>query len=115
MTRQERSDRARALRQTSGLAERRIWSLLRGGRCDGFKFRRQHPIDRYYADFACEALKLVIELDGGVHERDEVVLNDIIANWTSKRWDGSSYVSPMLRPWVNRIRSPMRSAIMRDG
>lgn len=76
MTRQERTDRARGLRKTSGLAERRIWILLRDGRCDGLKFRRQHPIGRYYADFACESLRLVIELDGGVHERDEVVLND---------------------------------------
>lgn len=76
MTRQLRTDRARALRQSSGLAERRIWSLLRAGRCDGHKFRRQHPIGRYYADFACEALRLVLELDGGVHEHDEVVLND---------------------------------------
>jgi len=76
MTRQGRTDRARALRQSSGLAETRIWALLRGGRCDGHKFRRQHPIGRYYADFACEALRLVIELDGGVHEHDDVVLND---------------------------------------
>jgi len=37
--------------------------------------RRQHPIGRFFVDFACVPLRLVIEIDGGVHERDEVVLN----------------------------------------
>lgn len=35
---------------------------------DGYKFRRQHPIYRYIADFYCHELLLVIELDGGVHD-----------------------------------------------
>jgi len=67
---------ARALRQTSGLAETRVWACLRAGRIDGHRFRRQHPIDRYYVDFACDRLRLVIEIDGGVHTRDDVILND---------------------------------------
>ena len=67
---------ARTLRQKSGLAEQRVWALLRGGRIDGHKFRRQHPIGRYVADFACDRLKLAIEIDGGVHDRDDVVTND---------------------------------------
>ena len=33
-------------------------------------------IDRYLADFACDRLRLVIEVDGGVHDRDDVVTND---------------------------------------
>ena len=49
---------------------------LRGRRLDGLKFRRQHPIGRYFADFACEPLRLVIELDGGVHGQDDAHLND---------------------------------------
>ena len=71
-----RTNRARALRQSSGLAEDRAWTRLRGGRVDGYKFRRQHPIGSYYADFACDRLRLVIEIDGGVHSRDDVILND---------------------------------------
>ena len=50
--------------------------MLRGGRIDAHKFRRQHPIGAYYADFACDRLRLVIEIDGGVHDRDDVILND---------------------------------------
>lgn len=40
------------------------------------KFRRQHPIWNYVADFYCHGVKLVIELDGGIHEMEEVKRND---------------------------------------
>jgi very-short-patch-repair endonuclease len=71
-----RTDRARALRQSSGFAEERIWSRLRGGKLDGHKFKRQHPIGPYYADFACDRLRLIIEIDGSVHLLDEVMERD---------------------------------------
>ena len=38
---------------------------------DGFKFRRQHPIDVYIADFYCHEAKLIVELDGGIHNKPE--------------------------------------------
>ena len=71
-----RTDRARKLRQSSGRAEERVWSVLRGGRIDGHKFRRQHPIGPYFVDFACDCLRLIIEIDGGVHQLDEVMARD---------------------------------------
>jgi len=67
---------ARAQRQAAGLAERRLWQRLRGAKIDGHHFRRQHPIGRYFADFACDRLRLIIEIDGGVHDRDDVILRD---------------------------------------
>jgi very-short-patch-repair endonuclease len=67
---------ARNQRQAAGLAERRLWQRLRGAQIDGHRFRRQHPIGRYFADFACDRLRLILEIDGGVHERDDVVLRD---------------------------------------
>ncbi|HEX4097083.1 MAG TPA: DUF559 domain-containing protein [Caulobacteraceae bacterium] len=51
----------------SARAEARLWLSLRNRKLDGFKFRRQVPIDRYFADFACLEAKLVVELDGGQH------------------------------------------------
>ena len=72
----EPTDFARELRQRETHAEKRLWKALRGGRLDGLKFRRQHPVGRYFADFACESLCLVIELDGGVHDQDGAHLND---------------------------------------
>ena len=67
---------SRALRQARTPAEAKLWQALRSGRLEGCKFRRQHPVGPYFADFACEALMLVIELDGGVHDDDEQVLRD---------------------------------------
>ncbi len=48
-------------------AERRLWSVLRNRRMRGYKFRRQHPIGPFVADFACIEHRLVIEADGGQH------------------------------------------------
>lgn len=48
-------------------AERLLWRLLRNRQISGFKFRRQHPIGPFIADFACLEKKIIIELDGGQH------------------------------------------------
>jgi very-short-patch-repair endonuclease len=62
-----RTRRARELRQQQTDAERLLWGGLRAGRLGGFKFRRQHPIGRYYVDFVCFEPRLVIEVDGDHH------------------------------------------------
>lgn len=59
--------RARRLRRDQTEVERLLWSRLRDRRLDGWKFRRQAPIDRFTVDFLCPDAKLVIELDGGQH------------------------------------------------
>ena len=41
--------------------------MLRGRQLGGFKFLRQHPIDRYFADFACTSARLIVEIDGNQH------------------------------------------------
>jgi 5-methyltetrahydrofolate--homocysteine methyltransferase len=48
-----------------------MWSLLRAKRMSGFKFRRQHPLGTYIADFICLKARLVIEVDGDTHGTDE--------------------------------------------
>jgi very-short-patch-repair endonuclease len=53
------------------MAERAMWRLLRGRRLEGLKFRRQTPVGPWIADFCCYELKLIIELDGGVHKLRE--------------------------------------------
>ena len=58
---------ARKLRKEQADAEQLLWRLLRGKQLDGFKFRRQHPIDPYVLDFYCHEVRLGIELDGGQH------------------------------------------------
>jgi very-short-patch-repair endonuclease len=65
---------ARVLRTTSTHAEALLWEALRGRKLGGIKFRRQHPIGPFVADFCCAERRLVVELDGEVHatqrERD---------------------------------------------
>ncbi|HEX5035780.1 MAG TPA: DUF559 domain-containing protein [bacterium] len=60
--------KARELRKNQTPEEKEFWHFLRDKRFAGFKFRRQHPIGEYIADFCCPEKKLVIELDGVGHD-----------------------------------------------
>ena len=59
---------AKRLRREMTSPERNLWKALRRNAVDGFHFRRQQVIEGYVVDFYCDAAKLAIELDGGVHE-----------------------------------------------
>jgi len=61
------TERARALRADQTPMEATLWRRLRAGRLCGFKFRRQFPVGRYIADFACVEAKLIVEIDGDTH------------------------------------------------
>ncbi len=50
------TDRAREMRHAPTEPERRLWAILYGLRQGGYHFRRQHPIDPYFADFACDGI-----------------------------------------------------------
>ncbi len=64
---------ARDLRTHMTEAEHKLWSHLRNKNLNGYRFRRQHPIDPYITDFACLAEKLIIEVDGATHgEANEI-------------------------------------------
>ncbi|MBI4421186.1 MAG: DUF559 domain-containing protein [Gemmatimonadetes bacterium] len=59
---------ARQLRLNPAPAERHAWSLLRGRALLGLKFRRQHVLHGFIVDFYCAAERLVVELEGDVHD-----------------------------------------------
>ena len=61
--------RARNLRKKQTEAELKLWLALRDRRLAGVKFLRQIPIDRYVVDFVCRSAKLIVEVDGGQHDR----------------------------------------------
>ena len=63
--------RAKELRQTMTLAENTLWQHLRNKQLNGLKFRRQHPLGPFIADFYCAACRLVIELDGAIHDTQQ--------------------------------------------
>jgi very-short-patch-repair endonuclease len=58
---------AKELRRKTTVPEQKLWALLRNRQLNGKKFRRQHAIGKYIADFYCHECKLVIELDGYFH------------------------------------------------
>ena len=61
------SNLAKDLRKNSTDAERLLWKYLRSKTIEGFKFRRQQPIENYIVDFVCLEKRIVIEVDGGQH------------------------------------------------
>ena len=65
--------RARENRGNMPKAEEAMWALLRDRRFIKRKFRRQHTIGIYAVDFACPAVKLVIEFDGPLHDEAEQI------------------------------------------
>ena len=68
-------ENARLIRSNMTNAETKLWEFLRS-KPGGFKFRRQHPLGIYIADFFCYQLKLAIEVDGRIHERADIRQTD---------------------------------------
>jgi len=52
-------------------SEEKLWEQLRNRKIHGCKFRRQHPIEGYIADFVCLEKKVVVEVDGGYHDAEQ--------------------------------------------
>jgi very-short-patch-repair endonuclease len=68
--------KARTLRASQTSAEARLWQALRNRKLARWKFRQQHPIDRYIFDFVSLDGKLVVEVDGVTHAQAEEVARD---------------------------------------
>ncbi len=74
---------SKELRKKQTNTEEILWEILRNRKFNNLKFRRQHPIWRYIADFYCDEIKLVIELDWKIHEKQKEydnIRNEIINN-----------------------------------
>jgi very-short-patch-repair endonuclease len=69
-------ERARQLRVNDTKAEHRLWQSLRNRQLGGWKFRRQHPIDRYVVDFVALSGKLIVEVDGATHSTSAEIAYD---------------------------------------
>ncbi|HYD87988.1 MAG TPA: DUF559 domain-containing protein [Vitreimonas sp.] len=67
---------AKQLRRRMPRSEALLWSYIRKRALNGARFRRQHPIGPYIADFACIAAKLVLEVDGVTHWTPEELAHD---------------------------------------
>ena len=110
---------AKGLRKRSTDVEQLLWSQLRAGRFEGMKFRRQHPVGQYIADFVCLGRKLIIELDGGQHTLREKILQDrqrdawlekegytVLRFWDNEVLINTSGVLEVIRERLHRTPSP---------
>lgn len=71
-------DFAKENRNNPTIAEKALWQQLRGKQLEQYKFRRQHIIDRFIADFICFEKRLIIEIDGGYHQLPDQKISDEI-------------------------------------
>jgi very-short-patch-repair endonuclease len=69
--------KAKELRKYETEAEKTLWTELCRNQMMGLQFRRQHPINRFIVDFYCAKIKLVIEVDGSIHDIPENKIYDI--------------------------------------
>lgn len=67
---------AKNLRKRATDAERLLWRYLRAKQMEGIKFRRQEPVGDYIVDFICFDRRIIVEIDGGQHARDENINKD---------------------------------------
>jgi very-short-patch-repair endonuclease len=58
---------AQDMRKEMTDTEKILWGQLNLRKLEGLRFRKQHPIGRYIADFCCPSIKLIIEVDGAIH------------------------------------------------
>ena len=70
-------EKAKELRNNMTAAELRLWEILKKNQILELRFRAQHPIDMFIVDFYCHPLKIVIEVDGGIHLSEEQKKYDI--------------------------------------
>ena len=70
-------ENAKILRGHMTEAEQLLWEILKNKGMQNLRFRAQHPIDIFVADFYCHQLKLIIEVDGEIHELNDQKEYDI--------------------------------------
>lgn len=105
---------ARNLRKNSTIQELRLWNLLKSRQFYNLKFKRQQPIGNYIVDFICKEAKVIIEIDGGQHNKPENIdydtvrteyLNSIgykvLRSWNNEIYENIEYVMSKLKQEIN--------------
>jgi very-short-patch-repair endonuclease len=84
-----KTERARRLRKAATDAKAAMWYRLRSRRLNGFKFVRQEPIGPYTVDLICRELRLIIEVDGGLHadNRRDAVRDKWLVDHNLRFWN----------------------------
>jgi very-short-patch-repair endonuclease len=103
----------RHLRKTMSKAEAVLWTQLRGRGINGQRFRRQHPIGPFIADFACVKARLVIEVDGDSHTSDEAQAYDTRRTlYLAKQgWRERRFTNQAVLENLNHVLAEIRSEL----
>ena len=91
-------EKAKELRKNMTPQERKLWKILRNHQFYDFEIRRQYPIDKYIVDFICRKKKIIIEIDGGQHNKDLNREKDKVRTQYLE-----SYGYKVIRFWNNEI------------
>ena len=112
-------ERAKTLRAGQTDAELRLWHHLRAGRFLDLKFKRQHPVGPYIADFVCLSCRLIVEADGGQHNppgtdavRDQFLQQQgyrVVRFWNDDVLKNTDAVLEAIRLAVGEAPSPRRT------
>ena len=78
---------ANALKKEMTEGEKKLWERLRNRRLNDLKFRRQHPVGKFILDFYCHELKLAIEVDGNIHNLEDVKEKDAGRTYMLTEWE----------------------------
>jgi very-short-patch-repair endonuclease len=97
---------ARSLRGDMTEAEKKLWQAIRSNQIENCRFRRQHPIDPYIADFACIDKRVVIELDGGQHQDQETYDERRTEHMQAQGWK-------VVRFWNNDVLNNLDGVLTR--
>ena len=115
---EQQKQNAKDMRNNSTLPETILWNYLKKRQLNGLKFRRQQPIGKYIVDFLCCTKKIIIELDGGQHSKNEKYdkirdkyLNDkgysVIRIWNNDIYNNIEGVMKYLN---DKTKSPTRKS-----
>ena len=95
---------AKKLRRNQTDVEKILWYRLRGRQIGGYKFRRQHQIENFIADFACPERMLIVEIDGGQH-------NDQAQRDSTRTATLASMGYRVLRFWNNEVAEDIEAVL----
>ncbi|MEZ5104570.1 MAG: endonuclease domain-containing protein [Draconibacterium sp.] len=103
-------EKAKMLRKNMTKAEEILWNQLRRKKLLGLRFRPQHPIDIFIADFYCHPVKLVIEVDGGIHKSSEQKEYDLGREGELENW-GIGVIRFTNREIENNIKQVLKRTV----
>ena len=105
-------ENAKNLRNNMTGAEMMLWMHIREG-INGFKVRRQHPIGLYVADFYCHKARLIIELDGSIHNLKDIQIQDKDRQKDLERWGYHviRFTNKEIQEGIDRVIDEIRKTI----